>query len=408
MVAAVPFDVRAVPDDQLEAVLKLGCLAFHAPPLEADEHARLERFLAGSRRFGAYDEGVLVGVGGTLDFALSIPGGELPCAGLTWVAVAPTHRRRGALTAIMAELLADARGRGQPLAALWAAEGAIYGRYGFGVATHLHEIELDTRAALEFRTEVDARPLRLIDRDAAASELGPAHARERARRPGMPARTPHWWREAVLHTPPEMAAAGLGEARVVVLGAPGDVAGYAIYRVRAPDVFEERPGRVVVAELVADDTAAEAALWRYLASIDLTTSVLAWNRPVDDALPLMLADQDRVTNTRRMPALWLRILDVPAALSARSREAPVSTTLGVREPSGALRAWRLHDGRCEPAAAAPDLELHLRDLGSVYLGGVSLFALHAAGLVVEHTPGSVTTLDAALRTPLAPHIVDDF
>jgi predicted acetyltransferase len=125
-------------------------------------------------------------------------------------------------------------------------------------------------------------------------------------------------------------------------------------------------------------------------------------------LPLLVSNQDRVTNTRRQPALWLRILDVPSALSARSWAAPVSTTLGVREPSGAVGAWRLHDGRCEPAAAAPDLELDLRDLGSVYLGGVSLSALHAAGLVTEHTPGSVAALDAALRTPLAPHILDDF
>jgi predicted acetyltransferase len=406
----VPFDVRPVPDDELDAALDLGYLAFHAPPLEADERARNARFLGAAHRFGAYDEGVLVGLAAAFDFSLSIPGGELPCAALTWVAVAPTHRRRGALTALMGELLGDARRRGQPLAALWASEGGIYGRYGFGVATYMQELEVDSRAALAFRVEPDPGPLRLVPRDAASSVLAAPHERERARRAGLPARTPEWWREAVLHTPPEMAQQGLGEARVVVLGPRSDPVGYAVYRVRAPEEYgDERPGRVDVAELVADTAAAEAALWRYLVSIDLTDSVLASNRPVDDALPLMVADPYRVTLTRRLPALWLRVLDVPAALSARAFAAPVALTVLVRESPGVEAAWQLsEDGGCERADASPDLELDMRDLGSAFLGGVSLAALHAAGLVTERTPGSVATLDAALRTPLAPYIPDDF
>ena len=404
------FDVRAVPESGVADMLALGYLAFHER-VDPDERVRHERFLRGTHRFGAYDDGALAGMAATLDLDLAVPGGALPCAGLTWVAVAPTHRRRGALTGIMTELLGDALRRGRPLAALWAAEGAIYGRFGFGVATYAHEAELDTRAPLELRVAPDPRRLRLIELEDAPALLAGVHARERARRPGLVARTPEWWREGVLHTPPEVVAHGLADAHVVVLGESDDAAGYAIYRVRAPDEFDDdRPGRVEVQELIADTAAAAAALWRYLASIDLTASLGVWNLPVDDPLPLLVADPDRARLTRRLPALWLRLLDVPAALRARSWTVAPDVAVEVRDallPANAGR-WQITPGRCERTGAAPDLVLDVRDLAAAYLGGVPLTALQAAGLVEERTDGAVAALDAGLRTPLAPHAPDDF
>src|SRR5689334_3175771 len=227
------FEIRAVPEDEIDAMLALGYLAFHERA-DGDERVRHERFLRSVHRFGAYEDGELAGVAASIDLDLAIPGAALPCAGLTWVAVAPTHRRRGALTGLMTELLADALRRGQPLAALWAAEGAIYGRFGFGVATHLLELDMDTRAPLALRVEPDPRPLRLVDHDAAPALLAGVHGRERGRRAGLVARTPEWWREAILHTPPEIAAQGLGHALVVAIGDREDPAGYAVYRVRGP------------------------------------------------------------------------------------------------------------------------------------------------------------------------------
>jgi predicted acetyltransferase len=311
----------------------------------------------------------------------------------------------------MAELLAGALRRGQPLAALWAAEGAIYGRFGFGVATYLLELDMDTRAPLALRVEPDPSPLHLVEREAAPALLAGVHGRERARRAGLVARTPEWWTEAILHTPPEIAAQGLADARVVVIGDREDPAGYAVYRVRAPDDFDDaKPGRVEVQELIADTAAAAAGLWRYLASIDLTASLGAWNLPVDDPLPLLVADPDRARITRRLPALWLRLLDVPGALSARTWTVPPDVTIGVRDaflPANA-GAWRLEPGSCARTDAEPDLELDVGDLAATYLGGVPLSALHAAGVVEERTAGAVAALDAALRTPLAPHAPDDF
>ena len=181
------FEVRALGEDELPAVIALGFLAFHErPPDDAEERARLEWFLRGARLFGAYDGDELAGVAGALPLELSVPGGALPCAGLTWVVVSPTHRRRGALTALMGAVLGDARARGEPLAALWAAEGAIYGRFGFGLATYQHALEVSARAPLELRVAPDPRPLRMVDLEAAPAVLA-GRARARARAPSRPA-----------------------------------------------------------------------------------------------------------------------------------------------------------------------------------------------------------------------------
>src|SRR3712207_2719573 len=136
------FDVRQVAEEEIPALWELAKLAFHMRPEPPEERAHVERFLASARRFGAYEDGALIGSASSLDFMLSIPGGELPCAGVTVAVVAPTHRRRGALTMVMGALLDEAASRDVPLAALWAAEGAIYGRYGFGVATYGQEVEV--------------------------------------------------------------------------------------------------------------------------------------------------------------------------------------------------------------------------------------------------------------------------
>ena len=403
------FDIRPVPEGDIAAAIDVGGIAYHLTTPEKDERARLERFLAGTRRVGAYDGDVLAGVAATLDLELSIPGGSLPCDGLTWVAVLPTHRRRGALGAMMARLFADARERRVPLMALWAAEGAIYGRFGCGVAIRALSVEVDVRTPLEFRVEPDPRPIRLVDPERLDEILAPVHERERVRRAGLLARSPEWWRFQVLHMGLEGPGEGLTPPRVAVLGEPGDLAGYAVYRARAPR-DDESLRDLEVLELVADDAAATAALWRFLTSIDLVDRVRAWNRPVDDPLPLMVADSDRVRVNSVADGNWLRLIDVPAALSARATATDVAVTIGVRDgmlPDNA-GSWRLQPGRCERTEAPADLELDVRDLAAAYLGGTPVTALHAAGLVSERRPGAVAELDAAWRTARAPHGPDDY
>src|SRR6185503_18593563 len=105
-----------------------------------------------SRALAAYDGDEPVALTGAYRFDLSIPGGELPCAGVTWVGVIPTHRRRGILRDLMRRELEDVHSWGEPIAALWASEAAIYGRFGYGHAAPNGQAKSD-RARFALREE---------------------------------------------------------------------------------------------------------------------------------------------------------------------------------------------------------------------------------------------------------------
>ncbi|MFF1376453.1 GNAT family N-acetyltransferase [Streptomyces sp. NPDC058308] len=401
---------RDVPESGIDRALSLSYLVFHENP-EDEKRKHHHDLLRDCVRIGAYENGELVGFVAAFPFTVSVPGGELPCPCLTFVSVAPTHRRRGVLSGMLAELFARAAADGSPIATLWASEDAIYGRFGFGPATHGHTVEIDSRRPLALRITPDDRPLRLVDPSEAPALLADYYDRTRTERAGRIARTEAWWREEWLVTEDEEDDE-LSPPRVVVLGAPEEpVAGYAIYRTRTRD---DAPGLVRLDELEADTPAAEAALWHYLASIDLTGLIRAWGRPVDDPLHLFAADRDQVRVTGEFPALWLRLIDVRAALTARSWAAPVDAVLDVRDDRLPANAGR-HRLTASPAGCAyesterpADLTIEARDLAAAYLGGTRIDALVRAGLATEHTPGTVAALDAALRTARLPHTVDEF
>ncbi|MFF3643824.1 GNAT family N-acetyltransferase [Streptomyces sp. NPDC002564] len=401
---------RDIPEAGIDRALSLAYLVFHETP-EEEKRKHHHDLLLDCTRIGAYENGELVGLLAAFPFTVSVPGGELPCPCLTFVSVAPTHRRRGVLSGLIGELFARAAADGAPIAALWASEDAIYGRFGFGPATRGHTVEIDSRRPLALRIAPDDRPLRLVDPADAPALLGPYYDRTRADRAGRIARTEAWWREEWLVTEDEEDDA-LSPPRVVVLGDPaGPVAGYAIYRTRTRD---DAPGLVRLDELEADTPAAQAALWRYLASIDLTGLVRAWGRPVDDPLHLFAGDRDQVRVTGEFPALWVRLVDVRAALEARSWAAPVDVVLDVRDDRvpanrGRHRLTASPDGcTYTPTGDPADLTLDVRDLAACYLGGTGAGAVLGAGLATEHTPGTAAALDAALRTPRLPHTVDEF
>ncbi|MGV9881906.1 GNAT family N-acetyltransferase [Streptomyces sp. NPDC003006] len=440
---------RDVPETEIDRALSLAYLVFHESP-EDEKRKHHHDLLLGCTRIGAYDGDELVGFLAAFPFTVSVPGGEVPCPSLTFVSVAPTHRRRGVLSGMIAELFGRGAADGAPIAALWASEDAIYGRFGFGPATHGNTVEVDSRRPLALRITPDDRPLRLVDPADAPDVLGPYYARTRTERAGRLVRTEAWWREEWMVKEDEEDDE-LSPPRIVTLEAPGDpagspgsttpssptspirpIAGYAIYRTKTRD---DAPGLVRLDDLEADTPAAAAALWRYLASIDLTGVVRAWGRPLDDPLLLFAADRDQVRITGQFPALWVRLIDVRAALTARSWAAPVDVVLDVRDDrlpanAGRHRLTASPEGctyeRCEeyegyegyegyedryegterPVPA--DLTLDVRDLAAAYLGGTTIAALVGAGLAQEHTPGTASALDAALRTARLPHTVDEF
>ncbi|MET9435765.1 GNAT family N-acetyltransferase [Streptomyces sp. NPDC006551] len=403
-------EIRDVPEAHLDRALDLVHLVFHERPDE-EKRAHQRALMLPCERVGAYDGETLVGFVAAHRFTLSVPGGDLPCPGLTFVSVAPTHRRRGVLSGMLTELYRRCAERQVPIAALWASEDAIYGRFGFGPATRGALVEIDSRRPLALRVDPDERPPRLIDPADAPAVVGPYYEATRAHRAGRIARDEERWSGEWLVDEDEDDDE-LSPPRIVALGDP--LAGYAVYRTKGANDDTHTPGLVRVDELEADTPAVAAALWRYLASIDLTGTVRAWGRPLDDPLLHFAGDRDQVRVTGQFPALWVRLVDVRAALTARSWAAPADLVVEVHDSripanSGRFRLTAEPGGvSYEPTGDPVDLAFDVRDLGACYLGGTRATELVAAGLVEEHTPGAAATLDAALRTDRLPHTDDEF
>ena len=359
------------------------------------------------RAVAAFDDGRAVALAGAYPFELTIPGGQLPCAGVTWVGVQPTHRRQGILRRLMTQQLSDARAWGEPIAALWASEAAIYGRFGYGLAAPSAVLKADSgRFAL--RDDPGRQgSWRLVDAETAFDLVRPVYEHVRQQRPGMRTRDEHWWRKHRL-ADPEAWRRGASEKFYAVLELDGAVAGYAIYRVKSEWEAGFAKGIVRVMEAFGTSPAAEREVWRYLAGIDLTTTIDAY--PFDPASPLFLLVQDaRALHMVVHDGLWLRLVDVDAALRARSYRVGEPVVVGVRDEvcpwnDGAYRLGP-DPGRTD---AAPELELDVADLGAVYLGAFDFAHLARADRVRELTPGALERASDLVRTQSPPFCPEVF
>jgi predicted acetyltransferase len=403
-------DVRIVPEDDRERWFEICSTAFshelHAEDVEADA-----KLLPVDRRYGAYADGSLVGTAADFAHTVSIPGGELAAAGVTMVGVVPSHRRQGALTRLMRRQLMDARSRGESLAILWASEGAIYGRYGYGVATQAASIDAE-RTSMVFDAPDPGARMGLVDSEEAARVFPPIYERVRREMPGAIARSDDWWKLYRL-SDPESRRRGAGPKFHALLELDGEPAGYASYRVKG-DWEEGFPqSQLRVMEPVATSPRATGELWRFLFGVDLIERVQAWPLPPDHSL-FLLAREPRKLRLRIGDGLWLRILDVEGALSARSYadEGEVVFELSdslVPENAG---LWRLEarggGAEVEHGTGEAALRLDVQALASVFLGGFSFAELQAARLVDELEDGAVATADALFRTPRAPWCLEVF
>ncbi|WP_035804958.1 GNAT family N-acetyltransferase [Kitasatospora mediocidica] len=350
------------------------------------------------RTQAAYVDGRLVGTSQLLSLEVTVPGaGPVAMGGVTAVGVLPTHRRRGLLRAMMRAMLDDSRARGEALAALSAAEGGIYGRYGFGPATYQARWELDTRG---LRPADRQGSIDLVGVQTAAAAWPALHDAVRRSRIGEVSAYPGRW--------------GVGEpaGRQFLLhyDDTGAVDGAATYRTPwSPD--RASAGTVEVEWLEAASAVAYTDLWSFLTSLDLTKRVVAAKRPVDEAFRWQLADPRALRVTRQSDDLWVRLVDLPAALSNRSYQTEGALVIEVADPFCPWNEgrWQLDGGpdgahcRRAPTGAAPDLSLDASTLGAVYLGGTALGPLAAAGLVREHSGGAIGRATAMLTQPQAPH-----
>jgi len=352
---------------------------------------------------------MIVGGAGAFPFDFSVPGGSVPCAGVTVVGVYPTHRRRGILTSMMRAQLDAAHERGEPIAALWASDERIYGRYGYGLASLVGEIDLP-RPNGEFVAPVkDPGTVRYVEPDDVPKTLGPIWEHVFRERPGMFGRSTEWWKSRLVEDPPQWRR-GAGPRRFVVVELDGSVEGYATYRHDPKwEGGMADAGKVAVGEVLARSLEAEMALWRYLLDIEWSGAVSARLLPLDHPLFWILA-QPRRMSMRVGDGLWVRLLDVGAALSARSYSAPGAIVLRVADDFCSWNAgrWKLEDGVAKKTRAEADLACDVAALGSVYLGGFTFAQLVRGGRVEELTRGAAARADAVFRTDVLPWCPETF
>lgn len=359
----------------------------------------------------ALDGTDIVASAGFYSFEMTVPGGPAPVAGVTWVGVLPTHRRRGILTAMMRHQLTDLHERGaEPVAALWASQAGIYRRFGYGLASRRLSLKIESRLAFVPGAPA-VTPPRFVQLPEALDAISTTYNAMRVGRPGMTSRSPERW-NALLDDAEHMRD-GASALNCVVLE---DGSGYVVYRTKAEWQGWTPNGKVVVRDFVAHSPQAYASLWRFLLDIDLMTTVEAHNRPVDEPLQHLVTDFHRAQPTLG-EALWVRLVDVERALLARTYAQSGTLVIEVLDDTCPWNAGRFALA-VEAADAAgvsvtrtdatADITVPAAVLGGAFLGGIRLRSLAAAGLVDEHTAGAVLRADRMFAGPVEPWCAEVF
>ncbi|MDQ3881430.1 MAG: GNAT family N-acetyltransferase [Chloroflexota bacterium] len=399
-------ELRPYQPDEARRYLEVCEMAFGEGVNEAGLASWLP-LLERERSLCAIDDGAMVATAGIYSFSMTIPGGELPVAAVTMVGVLPSHRRRGILTSMMRRQLEDVRGRGEPIAILWASEGGIYQRFGYGLASLIGRIQVDRARTTYRRPTPPQGRMRLIETDEAAALLPAIYDRFRRDVPGAVSRSEAWWRAGPLYDA-EHVRRGAGPLFRAVYDVDGSPEGYALYRIRSGWDFAGSLSTLLVREAIGVTPSAVADVWRFLFDVDLVAQIEADRAEPDHPL-LLLVEEPRRLRLTLGDGLWLRIVDVPGALTPRSYAARDALTLELEDgfcPWNAGR-WRVDareaDGvRVERTSGAPDLVLDVTDLAAAYLGAFSFSDLRHAGRVTECRPGAVARADRMFRTERAP------
>jgi predicted acetyltransferase len=367
------------------------------------------------RSLGLFEGDQVAATSGIYSRTLTVPGGVVPCAGVTWVTVAPTHRRRGLLTEMMRRQLTGLHEEErEPVAALWASEYPIYGRFGYAPAAYRGGLTGRTER-LRLRPDIDLGTGRvdLVSRETYQPAATALHDAVRRFVPGNMSRDERWWDRRLRDLP--AAREGATALRFLLhTEADGTVTGYAAWRMKEGWTDRGEPdGTLIVEEVRASTTAAYASLWRVLLSVDLVRTLKVPLASPDDPLRQLVTDQ-RALGVAPIDSLWVRLVDVGRALSARRYPAPIDMVFEVRDEFCPWNAGRWHlwghpaGAFCDRTDRDPDIALGIEELSATYLGGTSLATLQAAGRVTEISPGAVTLASTAFRWPVTPWCPDEF
>jgi predicted acetyltransferase len=395
--------IRTIREDEYETVARSLERAFSGSISEEDL-ARDRPITEFDRWHAAFDGDRIVGSAAAVSYRMTVPGGgQVPTAGVTAVGVLPTDRRRGINTDLMRAQLDDVHDRGEPLAALYASEGGIYGRFGYGVAAFLGEIRFEGERSDFVRGYAPKGSVRLLDRTQALPRMRSVYDALQAQRPGMIKMDDRWWEWLYFESKKDEDEPYFYAVHEI----DGAADAYATYKVKHewPDSIPRL--EMTVRHALGSTPAGWADIWRFVLDIDLVHSVNAWNRPADEPL-LHLLREPRRLRFSLSDGLYVRVVDLPAALGARGYAAAETLVIEVSDP---FCGW--NDGRwavetetsgasCERTTAPPHLACTATDLGAVYLGGFGFRRLHRAGRVQELVPGALARADAAFAWDPAP------
>ena len=417
--AATGLDVSILDPTDLRAArqwLQADARGFHDPARSADLLEVLAHEIAADLITAVHDPSSAdpdspVATARSWPMGLTVPGGKtLPAWAVTSITVSPTHRRRGIARALLPAELRYARALGLPLAMLTATEATIYGRFGFGPAAHQAHYRVDTVRA-HWTGPTPSGRVHFVTA-ASIKNDGPA-VFERSRRPGEVDRRDIWWSHALGLVPQDPDSEKRSLRCVRYDDESGAMQGFAVYSIVPGD--EGYPARLDLADLVAATDDAYAALWHFVIDMDLVSEISAPLRNVSEPVSWQVADRRAVRKSVERDHLWLRIIDVPAVLNARTYAAPgifmltVTDDLAISDgeylltvdTSGLGDTVRLTTPG--PADAAR-VTVSIADLGSLYLGAGNAVDLARAGRLSEQSMDAAGHLDSAFHSPQSPRL----
>ena len=395
------FDLRPIVEAEWDEFARATFLGFHEE-VQADEVDVWRRLVHLDRTLAVFDGDRIVATAESMPWTMTVPyATPVRCAAVSSVTVTPTHRRQGLLRSMMLRMLHDLHSAGEPLAALFASEGAIYPRFGYGIAATHFDVTVDRDHSALRREVAVAGQVSYVELPEAVERLPAIYAAATGRRPGAMQRREAQWHARVVFDPGRNRG-GYGPRQAVIARERG----YALFRLKHGREGNAPQGVVKVEELLAVDADAEAILWSFLLGIDLMGRVEATNRPADDPLRYLLVDPAREVRSFA-ENFYVRIVDVPSALTSRGYEVTDNLVVEVTDPLCPWNnnTWRLDTEdvpSCVATDAAPDIRLHVTELGSVFLGGVRFTALADAGLIAERTEGGLARADRLFAGPRPP------
>lgn len=393
--------IRTPSEDQWPEMFRVEARGFGFVPDAGDIEMR--RPIIDLSRFRiAVERGHIVGVAGSFGLDVTLPGGTtVPGSGITWVSVAATHRRQGVLTQLMEACHADADERGEPVATLFASEGGIYERFGYGVATEMRGITID-RPKARFRPglKVDRKAVRFIEHDEALAHRDRLWQTFRRHRAGEVSRNAAWQRFLS-----DIWAKPQGSASPAFCLAHPD--GYATYRLTEKWTEHGPDHRLDVLDVVALTPKAHLDLWHTIVGVDLVVTIAHRSMPVDDALPYYFTDSRVVRTTSVKDGLWANVRDVAVCFGARTYGTADRLVIEVAGKRWAIEGNEV-ESSCRPVRTRADVVVDHPSLGALLFGGIRPSQLVAAGRITARSVDVVRRANAFFQTWPAPHCQTHF